>query len=201
MCEKWSVVLDKSWNLSRRWPAWGLSVLYAEIPAQWWRKKRSGLFFWPVSACTALESLTSRLLSPNPWKLKECFHAQWRIVQRFLGLLLRDEYVPHYSASWCYSVDIAAWQRQIQAFSKAAQVEPSIVPVELYRSTGIDDKTNLGVNPVLQMVMQRCHEFWAMTRGSLGKRSWWGYWFNCCLCSCSSGFWIVNCESISEWIL
>ena len=112
-----------------------------------------------MSACAALKSLTSRLLPPDPYKLKERFHAQWRIVQGFLRLLLRDRYVPQYSASQCYSVDIAEWQRQIQALSKATQVGPSTVPVESYCCTGIDDKINLSVNPVLHIVMQRCHEF------------------------------------------
>lgn len=151
-----------------------------------------------MSACAALKCLTSRLRCPDPYKLKECFHAQWRTVQGFLKLLRRDEYVPQNSASWCCSADIAVWQRQIQAVSKAAQIGPSTVPVKSYCSTGIDDTINLGFNPALPIVMQRCHEFWAMTRG---KSSWWGYWHNCCLCSCSSDFWTVKHKNILKWIL
>ena len=154
-----------------------------------------------MSACAALKSLTSRLLSPDSYKLKEYFLAQCRVVQVFLRLLLRDGYVTQYNASWCYLVDIAVWRRQIQALGKAAQVRPSTVPVESCSSTGTDDKINLGVNPVLHIVMQRCHQFWVMTRGSLGKSSWCGYWLNCCLCSCSSDFWTVKRKNILKWIL
>lgn len=154
-----------------------------------------------MSACAARKSLTSRLFSSSPYKLKESFHSQWRTVERFLRLLLRVGYVPQYGASQCYSVDIAVWQRQIQAFSKGTQIGPSTVPVESYCSTGIDDKINLGVNPVLQIGMQRCNEFWVMTRGSLGRSSWWVYWLNCCLCFCFSDFWTVRCKNIFKSIL
>lgn len=154
-----------------------------------------------MSACAALKSFTCKFLSPPPCKPNVCLRAQWRTVQGFRKLLLRDGYVPQSRASCCSSVDIAAWQRQIQALCKAAQVGLSTVPVESYCSTGTDGKTNLGVNPVLHTGVQRHPEFWAMTRGNLGKSSWWSYWLSYWLCTCSSDLWTVKCKNILKWIL
>lgn len=65
---------------------------------------------------------------------------------------------------------------------------------ELHSSPSGDDQIHLGVSPVLHLVMQICP--WVlrvvMTRGSIGKSSWWGDWLSCCLGSCSSNVQTMN---------